>query len=173
MKIEFLIPVILFLASLAMRCGYELLKDAHKINPESKPILAAIVTVMCILWVSWFDLCRLDPFRIDLPDPVRWTGLAIFTIGMVLAVGAFIQLRGVENIDHLVTNGLFRRIRHPMYVGFIAWILGWSVFHSAIVSLIIGLVGVVCVLWWRHLEEVRLGVQFGTRYYQYKLTTWF
>jgi protein-S-isoprenylcysteine O-methyltransferase Ste14 len=173
MTTEFLVLVILFLMSLAIRCGYELLKEAHKINPESKPIFAAILTVMCILWVSWFTLCRLDPFRIDLPDPVRWIGLATFALGMVLAVGALVQLRGVENIDHLVTSGLFKRIRHPMYVGFIAWILGWSVFHGAVVSLGIGLIGVVCVLWWRHLEEARLDVQFGTRYHEYKLSTWF
>lgn len=173
MTIEFLVPVILFLLSLAMRYGYELLKDAQRIDPESRPIFAAIVTVMCILWVSWFNLCRLDPFQIQLPDLIRWFGFSIFAAGMVLAVGALIQLRGVENIDHLVTTGLFKKIRHPMYVGFIAWILGWSIFHGAIMSLAIGLIGIVSVLWWRRLEETRLEVQFGTSYQQYKLTTWF
>jgi protein-S-isoprenylcysteine O-methyltransferase Ste14 len=173
MNIDFLIPAILFPACLAFRCGYELLKDAHKINPESKPVFAAILTVMCILWVSWFTLCRFDPFQVQLPDPIRWFGFSIFAAGMVLAVGALIQLRGVENIDHLVTTGLFKKIRHPMYVGFIAWILGWSIFHSAIISLAIGLIGIVSVLWWRRLEEARLEVQFGATYQQYRLTTWF
>jgi len=173
MTIEFLVPVILFLLSLAMRCGYERLKDSHRIDPESKPIFAAIVTVMCILWISWFNLCRLDPFQIQLPDSIRWFGFSIFAAGMVLAVGALIQLRGVENIHHLVTTGLFTKIRHPMYVGFIAWILGWSIFHSAIISLAIGLIGIVSVLWWRRLEEARLEVQFGASYQQYRLTTWF
>ena len=173
MNIDFLIPAILFPACLALRCGYELLKDAHKINPESKPVFAVVLTVMCILWVSWFTLCRLDPFQIPLPDPIRWIGFSIFAAGMVLAVGALIQLRGVENIDHLVTTGLFKKIRHPMYVGFIAWILGWSIFHSAIFSLAIGLIGIVSVLWWRRLEEARLEVQFGATYQQYRLTTWF
>jgi protein-S-isoprenylcysteine O-methyltransferase Ste14 len=173
MNIEFLIPAILFPACLAVRCGYELLKDAHKINPESKPIFAVILTVMCSLWVSWFTLCPLDPFQIQLPDPIRWFGFSIVAAGMLLAVGALIQLRGVENIDHLVTTGLFKKIRHPMYVGFIAWILGWSIFHGAIVSLAIGLIGIFSVLWWRHLEEARLEVQFGTTYQQYRLTTWF
>jgi protein-S-isoprenylcysteine O-methyltransferase Ste14 len=68
---------------------------------------------------------------------------------------------------------LFTKIRHPMYVGFIAWILGWSIFHSAIISLAIGLIGIVSVLWWRRLEEARLEVQFGASYQQYRLTTWF
>jgi protein-S-isoprenylcysteine O-methyltransferase Ste14 len=173
MNIDFVIPAILFLACLAIRCGYEVLKDAHKINPESKLVFAVILTVMCVLWVSWFNLCPRDPFQMQLPDPIRWFGFSVVAAGMALAVGALIQLRGVENIDHLVTTGLFKKIRHPMYVGFIAWILGWSIYHSAIISLAIGLIGIVCVLWWRRLEEVRLEVQFGTTYQQYTLTTWF
>jgi protein-S-isoprenylcysteine O-methyltransferase Ste14 len=60
-----------------------------------------------------------------------------------------------------------------MYVGFISWLLGWSIYHSALISLLIGLIGIVSVLWWRHLEERRLEVQFGSSYQQYRLTTWF
>jgi protein-S-isoprenylcysteine O-methyltransferase Ste14 len=90
-----------------------------------------------------------------------------------LAVVALIQLRGVENIDHLVSTGLFKKLRHPMYTGFILWIIGWGPYHSAILSLGIGLVGIAGILWWRHLEDVRLEVQFGSRYQQYRLTTWF
>jgi protein-S-isoprenylcysteine O-methyltransferase Ste14 len=169
----FLIPASLFLLCLAIRCGYELLKEARKIDPESKPIFATIFTTMCVLWVSWFKLCLSDPFPVDMPGPVRWTALALMVIGTVLAVGAFIQLRGVENIQQLVTTGLFKKFRHPMYVGFVLWILGWSIYHGAVVSLAIGLVGIVSVLWWRHLEQDRLEVQFGDSYRQYRLRTWF
>jgi protein-S-isoprenylcysteine O-methyltransferase Ste14 len=169
----FLIPAVLFLLCLAIRSVYEFLKEARKINPESKPIFAFVFTSMCVLWVSWFSLCPSDPFPVDLPDSVRWTGLAIFVVGTILAIGALIQLRGVENIDHLVTTGLFRKLRHPMYVGFMSWILGWSIYHSAIVSLAIGVIGLASVLWWRHLEEARLEVQFGSSFLQYRITTWF
>jgi protein-S-isoprenylcysteine O-methyltransferase Ste14 len=167
----FLIPAVLFLLCLAIRSVYEVLKEARKINPESKPIFVLVLTSMCVLWVSWFSLCPMDPFRADLPGPVPWTGLGLFIIGTMLAVGALIQLRGVENIDHLVTTGVFRKIRHPMYVGFIFWILGWSIYHSAIVSLMIGLIGIASILWWRSLEEARLESQFGSSYDQYRLTT--
>ncbi len=170
---RYLIPAVLFLLCLAIRSGYELLKESHKVNPETKPIFAFVFTAMCVLWVSWFSLCPMDPFRVDFPDVVRWTGLAVFIIGTILAVGALIQLRGVENIDHLVTTGLFRKIRHPMYMGFISWILGWSLYHSAIISFGIGLIGIVNVLYWRRLEEVRLQAQYGSTYQRYRLTTWF
>jgi protein-S-isoprenylcysteine O-methyltransferase Ste14 len=173
MDIGFLIPAVLFLLCLLIRSVYELLKEAHKINPESKPIFVLILSVMLVLWASWFDLCTKDPYRVNLPEPVRWTGFALFIVGTVLAVVALIQLRGVENIDHLVSTGLFKKLRHPMYTGFILWIIGWGIYHSAVLSLGIGLVGIADVLWWRHLEDVRLEVQFGGRYQRYRLTTWF
>ena len=169
----FLIPAVLFLLSLVVRTVYELLKEARKFNPESKPIFAVVFSAMCILWLSWFTLCPADPSRLDFPDTVRWFGLSVFVLGTILAVGALVQLRGVENIDHLVTGGLFKKIRHPMYAGFILWLLGWSIYHSALISFLIGLIGIASVLWWRHLEERRLEVQFGSSYQQYRLTTWF
>jgi protein-S-isoprenylcysteine O-methyltransferase Ste14 len=169
----FLIPAVLFLLCLAIRSAYELLKEARRINPENKLIFAFVFCSMCVLWISWFILCPSDPVRIDLPDSVRWIGFAIFILGILLAVGALLQLRGVENIDHLVTTGLFRKLRHPMYIGFISWILGWSIYHGAVVSLAIGAAAIVSVLWWRHLEEARLRLQFGAAYEQYRLTTWF
>lgn len=173
MENSFLIPAVLFILCLAIRSLYEILKEARKINPESKPIFALIFTSMCTLWVSWFILCPSDPSHIDLPGSVRLTGLAVCIIGTILAVGALVQLRGVENIDHLVTTGLFKRIRHPMYLGFISWILGWSIYHSAWVSLAIGMLGIASVLWWRHLEDTRLEIQFPKEYQNYRLTTWF
>jgi len=169
----FLIAAILFLLCLAIRSVYELLKEAHKINPESKPVFIMIFAAMCVLWVSWFSLCLKDQGGIDLPVFIPWIGLIIFIIGTVLAVGALIQLRGVENIKHLVTNGFFKKIRHPMYTGFICWILGWSLYHKAVISLAIGILAIVSVLWWRHLEDKRLEVQFGSTYQQYRLRTWF
>ncbi|MCX6135848.1 MAG: NnrU family protein [Ignavibacteriales bacterium] len=121
---SYLILTVLFVASAFIRTAYEILKDSGKVDPESKPVFAFIFTVMCILWVSWFSLCLMDPYKIDVPNFLRWSGLALFVAGMILAFGALSQLRGLENIDHLVTTGLFTKIRHPMYTGFVLWILG-------------------------------------------------
>jgi protein-S-isoprenylcysteine O-methyltransferase Ste14 len=173
MESSFVIPGVLFVVCLAIRFGYESLKESRRIHPENKVIFVLIFSSMCALWVSWFTLCPADPLRVELPSPVRWIGLAIFIFGTILAVGALLQLRGVENIDRLVTGGLFKKLRHPMYLGFISWIVGWSIYHSAIASLGIGVLGIASVLWWRRLEDARLEVQFGRRYHEYRLTTWF
>jgi protein-S-isoprenylcysteine O-methyltransferase Ste14 len=173
MSTTYLILIILFVVCLALRTSYEMLKDAGKLNPESKPLFVVIFTVMCILWTSWFMLCLNDPFKFELPFAIRWTGIFIFFLGLFTAIGALLQLKGLENIKHLVTNGLFTKIRHPMYLGFMLWIFGWSIYHGALVSLAIGLIGIANIIYWRRLEEVRLIVQFGEEYQKYKLKTWF
>jgi protein-S-isoprenylcysteine O-methyltransferase Ste14 len=163
----------LFIASLVIRSSYEVLKKSGKVNPESKPLFAAVFTAMCLMWISWFGMCPLDPFPIALPDQVRWTGFVLVVVGSVLAVGGLVQLRGVENIDRLVTTGLFSKLRHPMYTGFLCWIVGWSTCQSALASAAVGLLGIGNILYWRRLEENALELSYGEIYRVYRERTWF
>jgi protein-S-isoprenylcysteine O-methyltransferase Ste14 len=172
MKTDYHVLLGLYLSSLVIRTSYELLKKTGRVNPRNTIIFAVIFTVMCMMWVSWFTLCPLDPFRLAL-GPVRWVGLGVVILGLGLAIGALAQLRGLENISHLVTTGLFSRLRHPMYTGFILWILGWAIYHGAVVSLAIGFVGIGNILYWRRLEEENLESWYGEDYRAYRQATWF
>jgi protein-S-isoprenylcysteine O-methyltransferase Ste14 len=163
----------IYLGCLIARTCYELLKKTGKVNPKSTIAFAVIFTVMCLMWISWFNMGRLDLWRLALPNIVRWVGLCIVMAGMGLAIGAFIQLRGLENIDHLVTTGLFSKLRHPMYTGFILWILGWAIFHGAVVSLVVGFVGIGNILYWRRLEDGNMEEMYGEVYKKYRQKTWF
>lgn len=170
---NYYILLAIFIFCLAARAIYEILKKSGKIGPKNKPLFAVILLVMCLLWTSWFAMCPQDPLRMVIPDYIRWLGFGIWAMGMVLAVGAFIQLRGVENIDHLETSGLFTKIRHPMYLGFIFWIIGWATYHKAGLSTLPGFIGIINVLYWRSLEEAHLEKSYGERYREYKERTWF
>jgi len=163
----------LYLGSLIIRTGYELLKRAGKVNQKNMIVFVMIFAVMCLMWASWFILCPLDPFRLALPVPIRWMGLGAVILGLGLALGGIVQLRGLENIDHLVTTGLFAKLRHPIYTGFILWILGWAAYHGAILSLVIGFLGIGNILYWRRLEEENLESCYGEDYQAYHRETWF
>ena len=171
MKYYFFVGLYLF--TLIVRTGYELLKKGGRVNPKNRIVFAVIFTVMCLMWVSWFSLCLLDPFRFSLLAMVRWIALFAVIAGLGLAIGGFVQLRGLENISHLVNTGLYSKLRHPIYTGFILWILGWSVYHGAVISLIIGCVGIGNILYWRWLEEVNLELGYGDVYRHYRRGTWF
>jgi protein-S-isoprenylcysteine O-methyltransferase Ste14 len=173
MNNDYLLFLSLYLSCLIVRTGYELLKKAGKVNPKSRLVFAVIFTVMCLLWVSWFSLCPLDPFRFALPSIIQVMALGVVIVGLGLAIGGVLQLRGLENISRLVTTGLYSKLRHPIYTGFILWILGWSVYHGAVVSLIVGCVGIGDILYWRRLEEMNLESQYREVYFKYRQGTWF
>ena len=115
MNTHYLVFLCIYLGSLIARTCYELLKKTGKVNPKSTLVFAVIFVVMCLMWMSWFNMGPLDPWHLALPNIVRWIGLGAVIVGMGMAVGAFVQLRGLENINHLVTAGLFSKLRHPMY----------------------------------------------------------
>jgi len=173
MDSTFLLVAGLCLIGLAIRSGYELLKKAGKVDTKNTAIFAVVFVAMSLMLASWPVMCPLDPWRIAVPGVVRWLGLGMVTAAVALAVGALVQLRGLENIDHLVTTGLFSRIRHPMYTGFILFIAGWVVRHGAVASLVIGVVCVGNILYWRRLEEGALEAQYGEDYRSYRKGTWF
>jgi protein-S-isoprenylcysteine O-methyltransferase Ste14 len=173
MKSGYFIVLGTYLAGLAIRTCYEILKKSGKVNPKSTILFIIVLLGMCSFWISWFAMCPLDPLKISMSESVRWFSFGIFLAGLVLAVGALIQLRGVENINHLVTTGLFSKLRHPMYVGFIFWIFGWATYHGAGVSFIAGLVGIGNIFYWRHLEEIHLKKSYGDKYLIYCKQTWF
>jgi len=173
MSNEFLVFLGLYLVCLTTRTTYELFKKAGKVNLKSKTLFSLIFTAMCLMWVSWFLMCPRDPYPLDLPPAARWTGLGVFLLGWGLAIGALIQLKRLEDTDHLVTTGLFSVLRHPMYTGFIFWILGWCVFHGAGVSLLAGILGIANILYWRRLEEMALESRYGELYREYRRGTWF
>jgi protein-S-isoprenylcysteine O-methyltransferase Ste14 len=173
MDSTYLLVAGLCLIGVAIRSGYELLKKAGKVDTKNSAIFAVVFVAMCVMLASWPAMCPLDPWRIPFPGVVRWIGLGLVTGALALAVGGLVQLRGLENIDHLVTTGLFSRIRHPMYTGFILWIVGWLVRYGAAASLVVALVCIGNILYWRRLEEGGLESRYGECYRSYRGGTWF
>ncbi|MEW5957137.1 MAG: isoprenylcysteine carboxylmethyltransferase family protein [Chloroflexota bacterium] len=172
MNTSYLIFLALYLLGLLVRTGYERLKQTGRIK-SSKPAFAVVFAAMFLLWASWFNLCPLDPWPVARPDWLRGLGFGAFIGGLALAIGALVQLRGLENVNRLVTGGLFARVRHPMYAGFILWIPGWALYHGAMLSLLAGLVGIANILYWQQLEEQELESRYGATYRTYRQQTWF
>jgi len=173
MSTIYLVFLGLCLVGLAIRTGYELLKRAGRVNPKDKLVFSAVFAGMILMLTSWFVMCPSDPWRVGLPAVVRWVGLSGLVAGLGMALAGMLQLRGLENIDHLVTNGLFSKIRHPKYAGFILRIAGWVIFYGAGLSLVVGLVCIGNILYWRRLEEEKLASDHGEDYRRYRATTWF
>jgi protein-S-isoprenylcysteine O-methyltransferase Ste14 len=173
MHTPYIVVAALCLISLVIRTSYELLKKSGRVNQNNKAAIAFVFLAMCMMLSSWCFMCPNDPWRIGLPHAVRLSGIGVIAAGLVIALAGMVQLRGVENIDHLVTDGIFSKIRHPMYLGFILWILGWATYYGAVASLIAGLMCIGNILYWRRLEEKKLVADYGEAYLEYRKGTWF
>lgn len=68
------------------------------------------MAMMSTFLASWVFMCPNDPLRAYGSIAARWTGCGIALVGFCLPVGGVVRLKKVENIDHLVTTGLFA---HP------------------------------------------------------------
>ncbi len=131
--------IILFCLCLLLniiRTIYSVLKYKKLINPKNKIIFSVIFSVMVLLWISWFQMCENDPVKFYVPVFLRYAGLSLFILGLLLFIISFFQLRGVENLNHLVTNGIYSITRHPMYLGMIFWVIGYPLFIQSQYSLI-------------------------------------
>jgi protein-S-isoprenylcysteine O-methyltransferase Ste14 len=171
-KSRFITLIILCFLTHIIRTIYEILKHRQILNP-GKLSFVIILTNMMVLWVSWFVLCSQDIYRVYLPAVIRYAGITLFVLGGVAFFTALITIRTLESYDgDLITKGIYSKIRHPMYLGFIFWLIGFPVFFGALVPMMLCVIFIANVLFWRHLEEIELVNRFPG-YREYRKTTVF
>jgi len=114
-----------------------------------------------------------------LPAPLRLAGLALIAAAGLLIWRAhadlgrnFAAAPGWRGDHALVTSGVYRRVRHPMYAGLLLW---GAAMPLALPNYIVGVVPpVVFALFILHrvpLEERLLEEQFGDAYCRYQAST--
>jgi protein-S-isoprenylcysteine O-methyltransferase Ste14 len=155
-----------------VRSLYEILKHKEIIKP-SKLSFVIIFINMGLLWTSWFAVCSLDPNKINLSVIIRCIGISLAGIGLIVFLIALFTIKTLESYKgDLIAKGIYSRIRHPMYLGFILWLIGFPVFFGGLFSSILSVAFIVNILFWRYLEEKELENRFIS-YRDYRETTIF
>ena len=155
-----------------IRAVYEVMKHKQIIQ-ASKLSFVIIFTNMFLLWTSWFMLCRFDKSVLNLPAVFNYLGIALVIIGLVIFLTALLTIKTLETYKGgLITKGIYSRIRHPMYLGFIFWLIGMPIYYGAMYSMMLSIPFIINVLFWRHLEDIELLKRFP-EYEVYKRKTFF
>jgi protein-S-isoprenylcysteine O-methyltransferase Ste14 len=112
-------------------------------------------------------------------DMVRWLGVVLFIAGGVLriwpmwALGRrFTWFDATHERHVLVTDGPYRWIRNPSYLGGLMNLLGWVLVFRSGAGLVLVALGVVPTVGMILVEESNLAAEFGGEYDSYRRRTW-
>ncbi len=124
-----------------------------------------------------WELVR-QPENLYLLSVQNIVGLVLFVVGLTTALVAVFTLRRsyastlVIREDHqLITHGIYRFTRHPVYLGVIIAIIGVPVYASSLYGLLTMSALIPVFLNRIRIEERMLTDEFGDAYRTYKETT--
>jgi protein-S-isoprenylcysteine O-methyltransferase Ste14 len=121
---------------------------------------------------------QLDLFIVG-GEGTRWVGVLLCIVGGALRIApvfalgkSFSGLVAIQPGHQLVTDGLYRHIRNPSYLGLLIGALGWSLAFRSIIGILLTALLVVPLVARMKAEEALLGEQFGAAYAAYRARTW-
>ena len=138
-------------------------------NPKKMYRLFSITTFF--FWCGWFCMSCWDPVRMKFPGWVTFIGLGLFVIGVVFVVLSHLKIKGFQS-GTLIHSGVYAKFRHPMYLGFILWFIGFPLFMKALITLLSAVLWIPQILYWKVCEEKELEEKYSD-YKEYKKRTWF
>ena len=99
------------------------------------------------------------------------TGILLFVLGSILGICALFKfgtIPAVRKKSNLITSGVYRIIRHPIYSGTLIAVLGWTILLQSIISIVY--FPILFLLYYFPIasEERRLSEQYGDEYIDYK-----
>jgi protein-S-isoprenylcysteine O-methyltransferase Ste14 len=121
---------------------------------------------------------RLDFWTFD-GEAVRWLGFVLFAVGGALRIAPvfvlgrrFSGLVAIQPDHELVTDGVYRLIRNPSYLGLLVNSLGWALAFRSGVGVALTLLMIVPLVARMRSEELLLADRFGSEYEAYRARTW-
>ena len=111
-------------------------------------------------------------------ETVRWLGVFFYLAGGALRIWPifvlgrrFSGLVAIQPGHELVTDGIYRVIRHPSYLGMIILMLGWALAFRSGLGVVLAALIVPPLLARIRSEEALLRSQFGDEYDAYRRRT--
>jgi len=99
-------------------------------HPNISPMVHPPIVALMFIVIAYF-LGRFVPVPFTAPLVLRYVGLALTFVGFLLGIGAFIEFRKAKttldphgSVKQLVTSGIYRFTRNPIYLGFLLMVIG-------------------------------------------------
>jgi len=152
----------------------------ENVRPGFESVLVLLnMTGMIVLPLVAVITPFLDAFIIPVPEPVRFIALLIFALNIWLFVAAhralgknWSMILEIKEGHNLVKNGIYRRVRHPMYAHFWIWVIAQGFILANGFVLVFGIIawGLLYLLRVPKEEEMMIA-EFGDEYREYMRVT--
>jgi len=169
--------LLFFLSELVLMVVKHSKKGGTKIKNDKKSLALLWITIPLSLTIGFFTANRQEWNTLN--HTIAIFGLTVFIIGIIIRLVSIIQLNKEFTVDvaiiknhHLKTEGMYKYLRHPSYLGLILICSGLSIAMNSIISFLVITIPVLLALSYRiKTEENILINQFGETYRDYMRKT--
>jgi protein-S-isoprenylcysteine O-methyltransferase Ste14 len=175
-KIIYFIELVLITAVRSIGTAkYKNLKTELDRSSTPDTILLALNGVGMLVPIFYVFSTWLDFADYSLPAWLSWIGVALFALAAVLlhlthrAMGrSWTPTLGLREDHKLVTNGIFKYIRHPMYAAHILWAIAQPLILTNWIAGFSFLIPQILQYWFRVGDEEKMMLEgFGEEYKVY------
>ena len=152
------------------------LKNKAKISDARKQDVffqvPGLILLIAILIVSFGNL-NFPLYTIQ--SPLNIIGIMMFIIGLIISISAQVTITRnyswtleIREGHTLVENGLYKYMRHPLYLGTFIRVIAIPIYASSLPGFLLGLLAIPVLNYRIRLEEKMLIEEFGEEYNRYK-----
>lgn len=154
-------------------------KKKTKVTRKDRGSLILLWVMICVCLTLGFNIA----FRMQRPikaEVIAYFGYFLILAGIILRWTSIYQLKKAFTVDVAVTegqalktDGLYKKIRHPSYLGLLIILTGLSIGMVNIWSVIVIVIPMFLTISYRiKVEEKLLTEEFGDSYESYKSNSW-
>lgn len=114
-------------------------KDSPEIHKNIHPPFVALFYIFIAMMIG-----RFVPMPFEIPTMVQNIGLGLTFIGFLLGVGAFLEFRRARttldphgSVKTLVTGGIYKLTRNPIYLGFLLMVIGFPLTFGSLWGVVV------------------------------------
>ena len=167
--------ILFFLSEFALMMVRHSKQRGIKIRNDKKSLAFLWFAIPLSLTIGFFTANRHQWNTIN--DLIAWLGLAVFMAGIIVRWLSILQLKKAFTVDivitddhQLKTDGMYKRIRHPSYLGLLLICAGLAISMNSLISLLVIIIPIFIAIIYRiKVEEDILLEAFGEAYANYRM----
>ena len=155
------------------------LKKTPNGSPRKQDLFFQIPGLILLITLLIFSFGDLDYPVGTIQSPLNIVGALLFIIGLIISISAQVTINKnyswtleIRPGHTLVTSGLYKYVRHPIYLGTFIRVIAIPIYSSSLAGFLIGLLSLLLFEYRIRLEERMLIEEFGKAYKQYQEHTW-